>query len=171
MLMKNFIVCHSMRLSIFNSFSPLKLLSIASTRFASTIIMLKRFRKIKKGLQEMVISEQWSTYKDDDVEKAKFIKEILLDDLRWEKVDYILSFTSSIYDVLRRMDTDASPLHMVYEMWDSMIENVKKIIYKYEKKTDSDHSTFYDVVHAILVDRWTKSNTPLHCLAHSLNPR
>ncbi|GAV72515.1 LOW QUALITY PROTEIN: Dimer_Tnp_hAT domain-containing protein, partial [Cephalotus follicularis] len=25
-------------------------------------------------------------------------------------------------------------------------------------------------VHEILVDRWNKSNTPLHCLAHSLNP-
>ncbi|GAV69128.1 LOW QUALITY PROTEIN: Dimer_Tnp_hAT domain-containing protein, partial [Cephalotus follicularis] len=26
-------------------------------------------------------------------------------------------------------------------------------------------------VHEILVDRWNKSNTHLHCLAHSLNPR
>ena len=87
------------------------------------------------------------------MEKAKFVKETLLDDLWWEKVDYILSFTSSIYDVLRRMDTDASTLHMVYEMWDSMIEIVKKIIYKYERKTESKQSTFYDVVHTILVDR------------------
>ncbi|XP_057444810.1 uncharacterized protein LOC130737057 [Lotus japonicus] len=69
------------------------------------------------------------------------------------------------------MDTDASTLHVVYEMWDSMIENVKKVIYKYERKTESEVSTFYEVVHSILVDRWTKSSTPLHCLAHSLNPR
>ncbi|GAV86681.1 hypothetical protein CFOL_v3_30108, partial [Cephalotus follicularis] len=26
-------------------------------------------------------------------------------------------------------------------------------------------------VHEILVDMWNKSNTPLHCLAHSLNPK
>ncbi|KAH1249212.1 putative plant SNARE 11 [Glycine max] len=147
---------HSMRLSIFNS---LKLLSIAPTRFSSTIVMLKRFKQLKKGLQEMVISDQWSSYKEDDVAKAKFVKDTLLDDKWWDKVDYILSFTSPIYDVLRRTDTEASSLHLVYEMWDSMIEK------------ESEGSTFYEVVHSILIDRWTKSSTPLHCLAHSLNPR
>lgn len=32
-------------------------------------------------------------------------------------------------------------------------------------------SSFYEVVYNIIIDRWTKSVTPLHCLAHSLNPR
>lgn len=168
MFVKNFVMSHSMRLSIFNS---LKLLSIAPTRFASTIVMLKRFKQLKKGLQEMVISDQWSSYKEDDVAKAKFVKDTLLDDKWWDKVDYILSFTSPIYDVLRRTDTEASSLHLVYEMWDSMIEKVKNAIYQYERKEESEGSTFYEVVHSILIDRWTKSSTPLHCLAHSLNPR
>ncbi|KAL5172115.1 hypothetical protein HKD37_16G044935 [Glycine soja] len=123
------------------------------------------------GLQEMVISDQWSSYKEDDVAKAKFVKDTLLDDKWWDKVDYILSFTSPIYDVLRRTDTEASSLHLVYEMWDSMIEKVKNVIYQYERKEESEGSTFYEVVHSILIDRWTKSSTPLHCLAHSLNPR
>ncbi|KAG4969437.1 hypothetical protein JHK85_035858 [Glycine max] len=165
------VMSHSMRLSIFNSFNSLKLLSIAPTRFASTIVMLKRFKQLKKGLQEMVISDQWSSYKEDDVAKAKFVKDTLLDDKWWDKVDYILSFTSPIYDVLRRTDTEASSLHLVYEMWDSMIEKVKNAIYQYERKEESEGSTFYEVVHSILIDRWTKSSTPLHCLAHSLNPR
>jgi len=43
---KNFIVGHSMRISMFNSFNSLKLLYVASTRFASTIVMLKRFRSL-----------------------------------------------------------------------------------------------------------------------------
>ncbi|XP_068504437.1 uncharacterized protein [Phaseolus vulgaris] len=47
---KTFIMGHSMRLSMFNNFNSLKLLSVASTRFASTIVMLKRFRSLKKGL-------------------------------------------------------------------------------------------------------------------------
>ena len=47
---KNFIMGHSMRLSMFNNFNSLKLLSLAPTRFASTIVMLKRFRSLKKGL-------------------------------------------------------------------------------------------------------------------------
>ena len=37
-----FITNHSMRLAIFNSYSPLNLLAVAETRFASIIIMLKR---------------------------------------------------------------------------------------------------------------------------------
>ena len=159
MFVKNFVMSHSMRLSI------------APTRFASTIVILKRFKQLKKGLQEMVISDQWSSYKEDDVAKAKFVKDTFLDDKWWDKVDYILSFTSAIYNVLRRTDTEASSLHLVYEMWDSMIEKVKNVIYQYERKEESEGSTFYEVVHSILIDRWTKSSTPLHCLAHSLNPR
>jgi len=45
---KNFIVGHSMRISTFNRFKSLKLFSVAQTRFASTIVMLKRFKSLKK---------------------------------------------------------------------------------------------------------------------------
>ena len=160
-----------MRLSIFNSFVPLRLLNVASTRFASTIVMLKRFKLVKHGLQEMVISERWSTYKEDDVRKAEFIKKKILSDNWWQKIDFILSFTNPIYDVLRYTDTDAPTLHLVYEMWDSMIKKVKKAIYQHERKEENEESSFYNVVNAILTERWTKSSTPLHCLAYSLNPR
>jgi hypothetical protein len=51
-----------------------------------------------------------------------------------------------------------------------MIENVKKVIYIKEKEQDEE-SAFFTVAYDILIDRWTKSNTPLHSLAHSLNPR
>ncbi|KAJ1381432.1 Ribonuclease H-like superfamily [Sesbania bispinosa] len=126
-----------MRLSIFNSFSSLKLLSIATTRIAFTIVMLKRFRQLKQGLRKMVISNQWSSYKEDDVGKATFVKETLLDDVWWDKVDYILAFTRPIYDVLRKTITEASCLHLVYEMWDSMIEELRKAIYRNEKKVEN----------------------------------
>ena len=52
------------------------------------------------------------------------------------------SFTSPIYDVLRRTYTEASSLHLVYEMWDSMIEKVKNAMYQYERKEESEGSTF-----------------------------
>lgn len=45
---KNFIVNHSMRLAMFNKFVNLKLLSVAETRFASTVVMIKRFKLIKR---------------------------------------------------------------------------------------------------------------------------
>ena len=75
--------------------------------------MLKRFKSLKKGLQEMVISDEWSSYKEDDVAKAQSVKEILLDDNWWMKVNYILAFTVPIYDVLRKTDTDMTTLHLV----------------------------------------------------------
>ncbi|KAF8389287.1 hypothetical protein HHK36_025980 [Tetracentron sinense] len=171
MFIKNFIMNHSMRLAIFNEFVPLKLLAVADTRFASSIIMLKRFKLIKRGLQKMVISDKWVLYKEDNIGKAIFVKENVLNDIFWDKIDYILSFTLPIYEMLRFCDTDKPCLHLVYEMWDAMIEKVKASIYRHEGKLEHEESTFYSVVHEILVERWAKSNTPLHCLAHSLNPR
>ncbi|TYG49802.1 hypothetical protein ES288_D10G123500v1 [Gossypium darwinii] len=167
---RNFIMNHSMRLAIFNSFVPLKLLTVVDTLFSSTIVMLKRFKLIKRGLQNMVIGDEWSTYREDDISKAYLVKEKILDDLWCDKVDYILTFTEPINDMLRIMDTDKPTLHLVYEMWDEMIEKVNTSIYKHEGKKGDKRSTFYEVVYDILIDRWTKSSTPLHCMAHSLNP-
>ncbi|KAI0500681.1 hypothetical protein KFK09_018897 [Dendrobium nobile] len=170
-LIRNFIMNHSMRLSMFNDFSHLRMLAVAETRFASVIIMLRRFKQIKNALQSMVISEKWSCYREDDVGKARYVKEKILDDLWWDNVDYILDFTDPIYDMLREADTDKSCLYLIYEMWDSMLAKVKEIIYRHERKSHEEDSNFWSVVYTILEDRWSKSNTPLHCLAHSLNPR
>ncbi|XP_038999122.1 uncharacterized protein LOC120124534 [Hibiscus syriacus] len=123
---KNFIMNYNMRLVIFQRFSPLRLLSVADTRFASIIVMLKR---------------------EDDMVKVNFVKEKLVSDDWWDKVAYIFDFTKPIYDMLRCE------------------------IYKKEKRPLSDFSPFYHVVYGILIARWTKSYTPLHYLAHSLNPR
>ncbi|GKB33552.1 hAT dimerization domain, ribonuclease H-like domain protein [Tanacetum coccineum] len=174
-------VVHTLNLAMKNISSPSnveinalayeQLLSVADTRFASIIVMLKRLKLIKTGLQAMVISEEWSSYREDDTMKANFVKEKIVNDEWWDKVSYILSFTRPIYDMIRACDTDKPCLHLVYEMWDSMIEKVKFEIYKKEKRPTSQRSLFYDVVKYILVARWTKNNTPLHCLAHSLNPR
>ncbi|XP_028104489.1 uncharacterized protein LOC114303554 [Camellia sinensis] len=147
MMIKNFICNHSMRLAMYNEFVSLKLLSVVETRFASSIVMLKRVKLIKQGLQTMVISDKWSCYRDDDIGKAKFVKDKLLDDFWWDQVDYILSFTAPIYDMIRVCDTDRPSLHLVYDMWDTMIEKVKMVIYKHEGKRQEEKSTFYNVVH------------------------
>ena len=59
-------------LTIVNDFVTLKLLSVASTRFASVLVMLKIFKLIKGTLQSMVISERWNSHREDNVGKAKF---------------------------------------------------------------------------------------------------
>ena len=90
----------------------------------------------------MAISEQWASYREDDVGKAQKVKDMILSDLWWDKVDHILEFTTPIYDMLRIADTNESCLHLVYKMWDSMIENVKATIYRHEGLKDDEYSSF-----------------------------
>ncbi|XP_030963395.1 uncharacterized protein LOC115984516 [Quercus lobata] len=52
-----------------------------------------------------------------------------------------------------------------------MIEKVKAVIYRHEGLEEDQYSSFWGVVYDILIDWWTKNSTPLHCLAHSLNPK
>ena len=59
MFIRHFVVNHSMRLAMFNEFVSLKLLVVAEILSASTIIMLRRFKLIKGGLQTMVINDKW----------------------------------------------------------------------------------------------------------------
>ncbi|XP_057250650.1 uncharacterized protein LOC130591372 [Beta vulgaris subsp. vulgaris] len=135
---KNFIMNLSMRLAMFNRFSSLKLIAVADTRFASVVVMLKRFKLLRRSLEAMVISEEWGGYKEDDQGKASFVKEKVMSDSWWDKVDYILAFTGPIYEMIRACDTDKPSLHLVYEMWDSMLEKVKIVIYTHEGLTDDD---------------------------------
>ena len=139
---KNFIMNHAMRLSMFNNHCKLKLLLVADTRFASTIVMLKRFKTIKRGLEQLVISEEWEMYKEDDVVKAKEVKDKILNEDFWMDVNYILSFTTPMYEMLRLPDTDKPCLHNIYEWWDSMIEKVKEAIYKKEHKSFTENSRY-----------------------------
>ena len=115
--------------------------------------MLKRLFQVKQHLRNMVISEEWMSYKEDDVGKAQTMRDYVLNDLWWDKVACILRFTRPIYEMFRVVDTDAPILHKVYEIWDSMIENVKKEIYRHEGKEEYWESPFYDVVHTILIER------------------
>lgn len=160
-----------MKSSIFEEFSKLKMLVIADTRFASDIVMLKRFRLIKQSLLRMVISDQWSAYMKGNIEQAQIVKRKLTDDSWWDQIDYILAFTEPIHSMLHMVDTKKSCFHLICEMWTDMIKKVKAAIYKHEGKAPEEESAFYSVVHGILVDWWSKSKTPLHFLSHILNPR
>ena len=48
----------------------------------------------------MAISDQWASYREDDVGKAQKVKEMILSDRWWDVVDYILEFIAPIYDML-----------------------------------------------------------------------
>ncbi|XP_004288859.1 PREDICTED: uncharacterized protein LOC101292257 [Fragaria vesca subsp. vesca] len=172
---KNFMVNHNMRLSMYNDHCSLKLLQVAQTRFASHYVVLKRFRDVKSGLQQMVISPKWDIYKEYNVPKARAVKEMLLKKSFWEQIDFMIALMSLIHEMIRMSDMDRPCLHLVYEWWDSMIVKVKKAVFDpqfaYVITEHCNVTRFYDVVHPIFIAQWTKSCRPLHCMTHSLNPR
>ncbi|KAK4564985.1 hypothetical protein RGQ29_006862 [Quercus rubra] len=61
-----------------------------------------------------------------------------------------------IYDMLRVADTDKPCLHLVYEMWDSMIEKVKTTIYRHKGLEDAEYSSFWSVVYYSI--EWLSEN-------------
>jgi hypothetical protein len=93
------------------------------------VVMLKRFLMVKRALQSMVISDAWESYRDDNSGLAQHVRKKILSNHWWESVSYIVDFTEPIYEILRLADKDEPCLHLIYEMWDTMIENVKKVIY------------------------------------------
>lgn len=86
-MIKNFIMNHGMELSMFNEFSKLKLLVVAETRFVSVVVMLKRFCMVKGVLQNMVISDKWEAYRDDNIGMTQFVRDQVLNEVWW---DYIV---------------------------------------------------------------------------------
>jgi len=65
----------------------------------------------------------------DDVGQAQFVKEKVLDDLWWDKINYFIASTDPIYDMIRVTDTDTQSLYLVYDMWDRTIQKIKSAIY------------------------------------------
>ncbi|KAL9227765.1 hypothetical protein vseg_003416 [Gypsophila vaccaria] len=174
---QKFVTNHDMVKGVFNKHSKHQLLQVADTRFASYYIVAERLTKVKSALDNMVIDPEWrvlfrSTSNNPVDVKVRKIRMLILDDTWWEKVEYFLEFTKPIYTMIRDGDKDSPVLHRVYDMWDTMIEKIKVVVFRKEKKNlDVDSSDFFDAIHNVLVERWDKSNTPLHCLAHSLVPK
>lgn len=86
-----------------------------------------------------------------------------MNDEKSDSIDCFLKFTKPIIDMLRSADIDGPKLHLVYDMWDSMIE---KVIFEHEGEISFPVNQIF-----LILARWNKSNTPLHCMAHSLVPK
>jgi hypothetical protein len=79
-----------------------------------------------------VISEFWSLWRKTNQVSSKKVKNTVLDDGWWEKVDLTIKIMDPIISLLRFADTDHPILGEVYEGWDSMIKFVKSIILQHE---------------------------------------
>eukprot|EP00253_Pinus_taeda_P002946 PITA_02946 len=116
-------------LAIYKEYRNLSLLKIADTWFAFSFIMLKRLREVRTTLGAMVILEFWSFWRKTNQVASKRVKDTMLDNAWWERVDLLIQIMDPIIYLLRFADTDQPILGE------------------------------------------DKNCTPLHCLAHSLNPK
>ncbi|KAM3235374.1 hypothetical protein P3L10_015410 [Capsicum annuum] len=122
--------------AIFQKHSELSLLKVADIRFVSHIVMTSRVYKVKSSWEKLVMDDEWKNYKGDKVHEARAreIKLLVMDDAWWDKVEYFLKCMEPIVSLLRRADLDISQLHLIYDMWDTMIEKVKVIVFEHERK-------------------------------------
>lgn len=73
----------------------------------------------------MVISNQWGGWKQADTTRAKNVKDMILSDDFWSRVEYVLESTKPIMSMLWFADTDEPYLGDIYDAMDSMLERVK----------------------------------------------
>lgn len=66
---KTFIMTHCVRLAIFNEFLTLNMLDIAENHFES-MMKNKKLELLKYALQNMINSNQWNAYRQDDIRRA-----------------------------------------------------------------------------------------------------
>nr|XP_009788797.1 PREDICTED: uncharacterized protein LOC104236553 [Nicotiana sylvestris] len=127
--LKIFVLNHDMAHALFQKHLAWYLLKVAETRFDSHVVMTSRVHQAKASLERMVVDDDWRNYKGDEVIEAKTreIKSLVMNDEWWDKIEYFLKFTKPIVSMLRSADLDASKLHLVYNMWDTMIEKVKDL--------------------------------------------
>ena len=72
----------------------------------------------------------------------------------WDKLEYFLNFTTPIYGMIQSTNRDTPYLHLIYDMWDTMIEEVRSIIFKHEDEDLlASHSSFFDAIQKVLETR------------------
>lgn len=83
-----------------------------------------------------MVYDKRKNYTGDKVHEARVreIKSLVMDDEWWDRVEYFLKCMEPIVSRLRRADLDCPQLHLIYDMWDTMIEKVKVIVFEHEGK-------------------------------------
>jgi hypothetical protein len=148
-----------------------ELLKVAETRYASNFIMLRRLVEVKSALISMVVSVTWVEWRQSDSERGSMVRRVLIDEDWWSKVEFLLKFTSPAFELLRAADTDRPFLGEIYDGMDTMVEKTMEIITQEAPTLFFVEVDFVEHVRSIIVTRWNAFNTPLHTLAHALNPK
>ncbi|KAH9298202.1 hypothetical protein KI387_029884, partial [Taxus chinensis] len=159
-----FICNHHQTQAIYRRYAKVELLKPADTRFASFFILLDRLYAVKGALCSTVVSDAWAAWRQSTSETAVEVRKMVLDNLFWVDVKFVVDFIQPICEVIRFVDSDKPCLGEVYEEIDSMCERIRKI-------TDSKDPSLYPLIKEKVHGRWNKLNTPLHCAAYALNPK
>ena len=101
---------------------------MVETQFASHTIVLRRLVRVKEALSQMITSNQWGEWKQADTARAKNVKDMILSDDFWNRVEYVLEFTEPIMSMLQFADTDEPCLGDVYDSMDTMLK-IKLVSY------------------------------------------
>ena len=133
--------------------------------------MLRHLVEVKQPLVSMVFNQLWAEWRQVDSERGTMLCRLCLDGEWCSKIDFFLKFTTAAFELLRSADTDQPFLGEVYDGMDTMIEKTMEIILQQSPQFLFIDVGFADLVQKIIVYRWDTFNTPLHTLAHALNPR
>eukprot|EP01018_Ginkgo_biloba_P021743 Gb_37636 [translate_table: standard] len=131
-----FITNHHMAQAIYRQFAYLELLKVGNL-ICQPFHMLRQLLEVKSSLYNMVISDVWDIWRLSNTNRAQELKRIVLDDIWWGRVRYLLIFCEPIVSMIRLTDTDTPCLGEVYEGMDFMLEKIKKII-RLEEKDESE---------------------------------
>ncbi|XP_026395656.1 uncharacterized protein LOC113290253 [Papaver somniferum] len=159
-----FVRNHSQCLALFKKFSPLEVLKSKKTRFGFHFVVLSRIVEVRASLISMVLSEEWKELKKPaNAEEHAKITSIVMDGNFWSNAEKVLRITKPIYIMLRFSDSDKAVIGEAYEQMDMMLVKLQDIL--------ADDIMIQDIIQQIVVQRWSKTNIPLHCLACLLVPK
>jgi hypothetical protein len=79
-------------------------------------------------------------------------------------VKYIISFTSTIVELIRYADSDSPKIREIYESIDNMIRQINSIMRQRDPTLE-----FFNEIQKLTENRWNKLNTPLHMVTYALN--
>lgn len=133
--------------------------------------MLPCLVEVKHALVSTVVSQLSVEWRQADSERGYMVCRLCLDEDWSRKIDFLLKFTTLAFELLRNADIQHPFLGEVYGGMDSMVEKTMKIISQESPQLLFFDDHFPDLVKKIIVDRWNNFNTPLHTLAHALNPK
>lgn len=133
--------------------------------------MLRCLVEVKHALVSMVMSQLWIEWRQADSERGSMVRRLCLDEDWWSKVDFLLKFTTPAFELLQSANIDQPFLAEVYDGMDSMVKKTMEIISQESPQLLFVDAHFVGLVKKIIVDWWNNFNTPLHTLAHALNPK